>query len=144
MNNIMSKFIFFINMAVAGLVVLTGCNGGKEKSMGPEETVEAFCRAVTAGEWNEAEVLCDTDSMKDYLDSYQEAWETLTQEDGTVMEIAREILSGTVTTVKGVRKEDDRRVVSYTLTADSNSKTRQATLRKEEGAWIVERIADAQ
>ena len=111
--------------------------------MGPEETVEAFCKAVTMGEWDKAEVLCDTDSMNDYLESYKEAWETLLKEDGVVMEIAREIISGTVTTVQGVRKEDDRRVVSYTLTADGNSKTRQATLRKEEGAWIVERIADA-
>ncbi len=140
----MSKTIFVINVVIAGLVVLAGCNGGKEKAMGPEETVEAFCKAVTAGEWDDAEDLCDAESMKDYMDSYKEAWEALLQEDGCVMEIAREIISGTVMTVADVRREDDRRVVSYTLTADGNSKTREATLRKEEGAWIVESIKDAQ
>ena len=129
---------------MVGLIGFTGCNGRKEKAMGPEETVEAFCRAVTAGQWDDAEALCDTVSMKEYMDSYKEAWETLLQEEGRVMEIAREILSGTVTTVKDVRKEDDRRVVSYTIATDGTSKTRQATLRKEEGAWKVERIADAQ
>lgn len=144
MNNIMSKFIFWISVAVVGLICFTGCNWGKDKAMGPEETVEAFCRAVTVGDWAEAEALCDTVSMRDYLDSYKEAWETLLKEDGTVMEIACEILSGTVTTVQDVRREEDRRVVSYTLTADGNSKTREATLRKEEGAWKVERITDAQ
>ena len=131
-------------MAVVGLVCFTGCNWGKDKAMGPEETVEAFCRAVTAGEWAEAETLCDTVGMRDYLDSYKEAWETLLKEEGRVMEIAQALLVETVTTVKEVRREDDRRIVSYTLTADGNSKTREATLKKEEGAWKVERIADAQ
>ena len=126
------------------MVCFTGCNGGKEKTIGPEKTVEAFCKAVTAGEWTKAEALCDTVSMKEYLDSYKDAWETLLKEEGRVMEIAQALLAETVTTVKEVRRIDDRRIVSYTLTADGNSKTREATLKKEEGAWKVERIADAQ
>lgn len=137
----MSKFVLWINVAV--LVILAGCNGAeKEKVMGPEQTVEAFCRAVTAGEWAEAEALCDTLSMKEYLDSYKEAWETLHKEDSCAMAIAKGILSGTVMSVDDIRKEDDRRIISYTLTADGNRKARKAVVRKEEGAWRVERISD--
>ena len=46
-------------------------------------------------------------------------------------------------TVEEVSNEDDRRIVSYTLAADGNRKTRKATLKKEEGEWRVERITDA-
>lgn len=137
----MSKFVLWINVAV--LVILAGCKGAeKEKVMGPEQTVEAFCRAVTAGEWAEAEALCDTLSMKEYLDSYKEAWETLHKEDSSAMAIAKGILAGTVMSVDDIRKEDDRRIISYTLTADGNRKARKAVVRKEEGAWRVERISD--
>ncbi|MBP3663369.1 MAG: DUF4878 domain-containing protein [Bacteroidales bacterium] len=139
----MSKFILRINAVVAGLVILAGCGGSNEKAMGPEETVEAFCRAVTAGQWSQAEALCDTVSMKAYLDSHKEAWETLQREDSCALAIAESILADTVMTVEEVSKEEDRRVVSYTLAADGNSKTRKATLKKEEGAWRVERITDA-
>ena len=125
------------------LVILTGCKGAeKEKVMGPEQTVEAFCRAVTAGEWAEAEALCDTLSMREYLDSYKEAWETLHKADSCAMAIAKGILAGTVMSVDDIRKEDDRRIISYTLTADGNRKARKAVVRKEEGAWRVERISD--
>jgi hypothetical protein len=139
----MSKFILRINAVVAGLVILAGCGGSNEKAMGPEETVEAFCRAVTAGQWNQAEALCDTLSMKEYLDSHKEAWETLQKEDSCTLAIAESILAETIMTVEQVSREDDRRVVSYTLTADGNSKMRKAILKKEEGAWRVERITDA-
>ena len=102
----MSRVLYRIFLAAAGLV-LAGCNGTeKEKVMGPEETVEAFCRAVTAGEWTEAETLCDTLSMRAYLDSYKEAWETLHKEDSCAMTIAKDILAGAVMTVEKVEKED--------------------------------------
>ena len=137
----MSKFVLWIIVAV--LVILTGCKGAaKEKVMGPEQPVEAFCRAVTAGEWAEAEALCDTLSMREYLDSYKEAWETLHKEDSCAMAIAKGILAGTVMSVDDIRKEDDRRIISYTLTADGNRKARKAVVSKEEGAWRVERISD--
>lgn len=139
----MSKFILRINAVVAGLVILAGCKAGGEKAMGPEETVEAFCRAVTAGQWSQAEALCDTLSMKEYMDSHKEAWATLQAEDSCTLAIAEAILADTVMTIEEVRKEDDRRVVSYTLAADGNSKTRMAVLKKEAGEWRVERITDA-
>ena len=42
-----------------------------------------------------------------------------------------------------VKKEGDKRIVLYTLEADGHSKTRKAIVKKEEGAWRVERITDA-
>jgi hypothetical protein len=38
---------------------------------------------------------------------------------------------------------DDRRIVTYTLETDGLSKTKKAILRKEEGAWRVEAITEA-
>ncbi|MBQ7811338.1 MAG: DUF4878 domain-containing protein [Bacteroidales bacterium] len=130
--------------AVAAFLFLTGgCKGGQSVEMGPAEVVEAFNRAVTAGDFEKASELCDTVAMKDYLDSYKEAWEVLSAEDSTVLSIASSILEKAVTDVTEVRKEGDRRTVIYTLEADGHSKTRKATVRKEEGEWRVERITDA-
>lgn len=136
-------FIAGVVIGIAAAAIIWSRSNDGEKAMGPEETVEAFCRAVTAGDFAKAEGLCDTLSMKAYLDSHREAWETLQKEDENALRIAESLLADTVVTVEDVRKEDDRRVVSYTLTADGNSKTRMATLKKEEGAWRVERITDA-
>ena len=102
-------------------MILAGCGGSNEKAMGPEETVEAFCRAVTAGQWSKAEALCDTVSMKAYMDSHKEAWETLQREDSCALAIAESILAETVMTVEGVSKEDDRRVVHYALSHPNQS-----------------------
>lgn len=139
------KYAFGVGVVIgiAAAVVILTCGKGKSDSMGPEETVEAFCKAVTAGEWDEAEALCDTLAMKEYLDSHKEAWEELRKEDENILKIAEALLADTVMTIEDVKKEDDRRVISYTLTADGNSKTKKATLKKEEGEWRVEGITDA-
>ena len=48
------------------LMMMAGCGGGQEKTgaekraeMGPEGTVEAFCRAVAGGDFAVAKSLCD-------------------------------------------------------------------------------------
>ena len=110
--------------------------------MGPVETVEAFCKAVTAGQWDEAESLCDITTMKDYISTCQDAFEKMRKQDNAVMAIAEGIIAGSEITVNDSRKVEDKRVVTYTLTTGEYSKTRKATLRKEEGAWRVEKIAD--
>lgn len=111
--------------------------------MGPEDTVVAFNRAITAGDFTQASALCDTVSMKDYLESYAEAWEVISREDSSALAIASSILSGAVIEIKDVKKADDRRIVSYTLEADGHKKQRSATVRKEGKQWKVERITDA-
>ena len=111
--------------------------------MGPAEVVEAFNRAITGGDFTTAYQLCDTVSMKDYLDSYQEAWNVLTAEDSSTLSIAVSILEKAVTEVKEVSKSDEKRIVLYSLEADGHSKTKKATVKKVEGAWRVEEITDA-
>lgn len=120
-----------------------GCKNSTSVEMGPTETVEAFNRAITAGDFTQAKLLCDTVSMKDYLDSYHEAWDVLQAEDSSALSIAASILEKAVIEVEEVKKEGDKRIVLYTLEADGHSKTRKATVKKEEGAWRVERITDA-
>ena len=119
------------------------CKNSTSVEMGPTETVEAFNRAITAGDFTQAKQLCDTVSMKDYLDSYHEAWDVLQAEDSSVLAIAASILEKAVIEVEEVRKEGEKRIVLYTLEADGHSKTRKAIVKKEEGAWRVERITDA-
>ena len=111
--------------------------------MGPTETVEEFCKAMTACQWEEAERLCISTSMKEYIEDYRQAWIKLEKEDNGAAKVAKTLLESTIVTVKDVHKHDDKRVVTYTLETDGLSKTRQATLRKEEGAWRVETITDA-
>lgn len=129
--------------AAFAFLVGNGCSGSQSVEMGPAEVVEAFNRAVTAGDFTKASELCDTVSMKDYLESYKEAWDVLCEEDSTVLSIASSILEKAVIDVEDVRKEGERRVVIYSLEADGHSKTRKATVKKEEGAWRVEKITDA-
>lgn len=124
--------------------VLYACGGrtAQTKQDPPEAVVEAFNRAITAGDFDKAESLCDKVIMKDYLDSYREAWEVISAEDSSALSIASSILSGATLAITDVRKEDDRRIVSYTLEADGHKKERSATVRKEDERWIVERITD--
>lgn len=129
--------------ATVAVLSATGCNSSSSVEMGPAETVEAFNRAITAGDFAQARELCDTLSMKDYLDSYHEAWDVLMAEDSSALSIAASILEKAVIEVEEVRKEGEKRVVLYTLEADGHSKTRKATVKKEEGAWRVEKITDA-
>ncbi|MBR2608547.1 MAG: DUF4878 domain-containing protein, partial [Bacteroidales bacterium] len=131
-------------VAAFAFLVGNGCNGNRSSEMGPAEVVEAFNRAVTAGDFDMASELCDTVAMKDYLESYKEAWDTLNAEDSTILSIASSILEKAVIEVEDVKKEGDKRVVLYSLEADGHSKTRKAVVRKEEGAWRVEMISDAQ
>ena len=148
----MSKFWLSLKAVVRiGLVViistlgLTGCRGGqKSVEMGPVETVEAFCKAVSMGQWDDAEALCDSQSMKEYIESQKQIRAQFEKEDEDAMKVVRSIMENTTVTVDDMHKADDKRVVTYTLETDGLSKTKKATLRKEEGAWRVEAITEAE
>ena len=92
-------------VAAFAFLVGNGCNGNRSSEMGPAEVVEAFNRAVTAGDFDMASELCDTVAMKDYLESYKEAWDTLNAEDSTILSIASSILEKAVIEVEDVKKE---------------------------------------
>ena len=145
----MSKLTFMINAivrifaSVMGVMCLAGC-GGKSVEMGPAETVEAFCKAMTAGEWDEAEALCDPVEMREYIDGYKEALASVQASEGEkVAAIAEELIGEAQVAIDDVSRHDEKRIVTYTLSTDGMSKTRKATLKKEEGAWRVEKIDDA-
>ena len=125
------------------VVILAGCKGGeKSVEMGPVETVETFYKAMNAGQWEEAEGLCDTESMREYIENHKNAWEKLEREDEGAMKVAKSIMESTTVTVNDMRKDDDKRVVTFTLETDGLSKTKKAVLEKEEGAWRVSRITE--
>lgn len=139
------KYAFAAGIAtgiIAAAIILFTADRNKDSVPGPEETVEAFCRAITAGDFETAEQFCDTVSMKMYIDSHKEAWEVLQKEDSDILAIASDILSGTVIQTVSTEKDGDRRNIIYTLEADGNRKERKAVLRREEKKWKIERITD--
>ena len=47
--------------ALFSIAAITGCGRSeKGKEMGPAETVEAFCKALVSGEYDEAFSFCDS------------------------------------------------------------------------------------
>ncbi|MBO5419989.1 MAG: DUF4878 domain-containing protein [Bacteroidales bacterium] len=131
-----------IALVVVLVIALRGNSSSQTKADGPAQVVEAFNRAITAGDFEKAASLCDTISMKNYLESYKEAWQVINMEDSTVLAIASEILTGAVLNIEEVLNEDGKKLVVYTLEADGHSKTRQARLKKEEGEWRIEAVTD--
>ncbi len=126
----------------AGVLAMASCNE-KKAAMEPEEVVEAFCRSVAAGDFSTARALCDTVSMKDYLENYQEVMNSLQKEDSCALAIASEKLSGADFEVTGVERNGDARTIQYRLAAGGHEKTRKAAVKKEEGEWKVAEITDA-
>ena len=142
------KYVFGAGIALGAiiafiLIIKGGENTDTQQKAGPEATVEAFNRAITAGNFATAYSLCGTVSMKGYLDSYVEAWETLQKEDSSALAIASSLLSGAVLEISKVEKDGEGKVVYYTLEADGHRKERKATVKKEEGEWKVQEITDA-
>lgn len=133
-----------ILVGTAVCLMVGGCFSGKEQKEGPEVVVENFYRAMAAGEWDQACCLCDTVAMKDYLESYQQAWESFSQEDSAVMEIASSMLADAVVEVTGIEKAEDGRLVQFTVQTGDVKVERKALVKKdEEGAWKVTEITEA-
>ncbi len=129
------------------LLLAAGCGRNKDAEkvqMGPEETVEEFCRAVAGCEFDKAVSLCDTLTMKEYIERYAGAWETMARRDSGAAAVAAASLAGSDFIVEETSRDGDRRTVTYTITAGEGlQKKKTATVRKEEGAWKVERITDS-
>ncbi len=128
------------------MAMVAGCGERRDKTGGqmkPEETVEAFCKAVARGDFKTAMPLCDTLTMKEYIDNYVQAWDVLVQKDSGAVAIAASSLAESVFTVDDITKDGEKRIVSYTITAgDGMQKKKSATVKKEEGEWKVEKITD--
>jgi hypothetical protein len=134
----------FIAALIGICTLMHGCRDAEEKkAMGPEAAVETFCRAVAAGDFETAGGLCDTVSMKGYLDEWRKVWNDLQKEDSSALAIASSMLSGAEIEVIRTERNGEKRTVLYRIEAEGNSKTRTATVKNEEGEWKVEEISDA-
>ena len=134
----------FIAALIGICTLMHGCRDAEEKkAMGPEAAVETFCRAVAAGDFETAGGLCDTVSMKEYLDEWRKVWNDLQKEDSSALAIASSMLSGAEIEVIRTERNGEKRTVLYRIEAEGNSKTRTATVKNEEGEWKVEEISDA-
>lgn len=144
----MNRYIFrnaFLSGAIALLMLAAaGCGEKKAGVMGPEETVEAFCRAVAGGEFEKAARLCDTTAMKGYIQDYAQALDMLARKDSAAVSIAAESLAEASFEIEDTARDGDRRIVTFTIDAgDGMNKKKTAAVRKEEGEWKVEKITDS-
>lgn len=124
---------------------ICGCGSGegmKSQALEPEEVLEAFNRAVAAGDFDAACGLCDTIAMKEYLDSYIETWKDLQKQDSSALVIASSLLSEATFEIEKVEKKSESREIYYSLQTDVHKKSRKATLKNEEGEWKVKAITD--
>lgn len=132
---------------MAAAVIICSCNqaGKQEKALGPEETVEAFCKAMACGDFTAARELCDTVSMASYIGACQERWDNMARMDSALVDIAAALLSTAQIEIKETVKDGECRKVFYTIDATMGMKKEKvATVKKEEGAWRVGMISDAQ
>lgn len=143
MSNTMKHRLILVLVCVAALSSCGQQKGGAEVENTPEAVVEAFNRAVTAGDFSKAWTLVDSLGMKDYMDSYKEAWDTLMEQDSTALEIAGTLLSGAVIEIQRTEKNGPQRHVYYRLEADGRNKERCAVVRKEEGEWKIVSVTNA-
>ena len=132
---------------MAAAVIICSCNqtGKQEKALGPEETVEAFCKAMACGDFTAARELCDTVSMESYIGACQERWDNMARMDSALVDIAAALLSTAQIEIKETVRDGECRKVFYTIDATMGMKKEKvATVKKEEGAWRVGTISDAQ
>ena len=126
------------------LTVLAGCTGsGKAKEMGPSETVEAFCSALISGEYEEAFSFCDSLQMQSYINNIRTAFGEAARRDSSAAAIAASILKEAEIEIGETAKEQDKRLVNYTIVINEElRKDKVATMKKEEGEWKIEAITD--
>lgn len=130
------------------LLMAAGCgernSGSTDVALGPEETVEAFCRAVAGSDFEKAMSLCDTTTMKGYIRQYAQAWDMMARTDSGATAIAAASLADAEFIVEDIARDGDKRTVTYTIAAGKDmNKKKTAVVRKEEGAWKVEKITDS-
>lgn len=146
--NCISRKVFLAGAAAVMLLAAAGCGQRKAEKkaavMGPEETVEAFCRTMAAGKFEEAMSLCDTETMKGYIERYAQAWNMMAKKDSGATAIAASSLADADIMVEDIVKDGDRRTITYAIAAgEGMEKKKAATVRKEDGVWKVEKITDS-
>lgn len=139
------KYAFIAGVAIGAIVAFVLIvRGGKDgRAEGPEAVIEAFYKAVAAGDWDAAGALSEGAAMDGYINEYRSIWEDVHAADTNAAEIASSILFEIKVSVDRTEKTDDGKAIYYILEAGEFSKERKAYMIKEEGAWRVKEITDA-
>ena len=136
---------FVIGVILSLTLLRRGDKDSPDKELGPGETIELFCRTVASGDFKGAYALCDTTTMKDYIQNCSRAWNMLQKQDSNALGIASGILSDMQIEIDDISKDGNSRSVFYTINAGEGlSKQKVAIVRKEEGEWKVSEIIDRQ
>ena len=128
-----------VSSLVLFAVLLTGCIQNKNAELGPEDTMQAFYKALCSGEFKQAENFCNTLDMSGYLEGFRSAWDSAGE---GITDIASDILSEMTVEVTSVQKNGQSRTIFYELVTERRIKEKIATLKKEEGAWKIAQITD--
>ena len=131
----MKRIAIILNIAA----LAAACSQSNGSTLGPEETLEAFHKALYAGEFDQAKEFCDTLGMDEYIDSFRKVWE---RSGTSITNIVSDIMSETEMKVTDTKKNGQGRTIFYELTFDGKIKRKTAGLKNEEGEWKVERITD--
>lgn len=135
---------YLILISILGILLSCGNNNaGEKKVMGPEETAEAFCRAMVSGNFAEAMELCDTVAMKGYLREQTDLRGRYAEQDSCATCIASAMLEEKAEiNIDKVIKEGDSRHVYCSIGFNGNKKKKQIILQKEGEIWKVIANAD--
>ena len=126
--------------AILAAVLVTSCQQNGETKLGPDATLESFYKSLCAGEFVQAESLCDAPGMEGYVNGFRPAWE---QNDSTTRKIASAILADVSIEITDTEQNGQDRTIFYKMTATGGqSKEKIAILRKEEGEWKIMAITD--
>lgn len=127
-------------IAVAISLFIMGCQHSGETKLGPDATLESFYKNLCAGEFEQAESLCEAAGMEGYVNEFRLTWE---KSDSTTRRIASAILADISIEITDTEQNGQNRTIFYKMTAtDGQSKEKMATLRKEEGEWKITAIID--
>lgn len=126
----------------AAVVFVGGEDKAEVKKVGPETVIVEFTEAMKTGDFDKARDLCDTVSMKEYLDAYTQKWETKSIKDSAAFASTVKILEETAMEIENVEEKDGVCLIDYTLELDGNTRKCHASLKKEEGEWKVAEITN--
>lgn len=140
----MDRIFKYLLTSFIAAAMLTACgrkDAGKAE-MGADEAAVEFCRAVACGDFAGAWELCDSLTMKEYIQGREEAWKMLQKQDSSALAIAAEMLAEAEVTVDEIVKEGDSRHVFCSISLDGKKKNKLFIMKKEEGEWKVTGITD--
>lgn len=142
--DIMKNILKYAAVAAIASLSIISCRVNRESKMemDPKEVVETFSRAIASGDFEKASSLCDTVSMRTYLENWISIRKEMEEKDSSILAIASSILSEAGITIESSEKTETGRAVYYRIEAEGKSKRKMAALKKEEGEWRVEAITD--